>query len=209
MVNLSKEPATKAQLVNNLDLLRIVVAGKVELDDNDYGLCPFHDERTKSFHLFKATSGRARFHCFGCGASGDIFNYLQLSDKLGFNQAINKLSNLLQREVSTEKSSPSLSSPRGPENIVDETGISRFCENDCQKYIDLRKDYNLLLLENEALRAATNIDRFRPINELSTSKDIAEWVVRTCEMFGTTIATAYRVAGLFVQGLNRDDKKTE
>lgn len=60
-------PVTKDQIVQSLDLLRIVVREKVELDKDDYGLCPFHDDKGPSFHLFTAKSGRARFHCFGCG----------------------------------------------------------------------------------------------------------------------------------------------
>ncbi len=37
------------------------------------GLCPLHSERSPSFTIF---AGGAKFHCFGCGASGDIFDYL-------------------------------------------------------------------------------------------------------------------------------------
>lgn len=33
-------------------------------------------------------------------------------------------------------------------------------------------------------------------------KELAEWVVQTCLMFGTTVATAYKVAGLFLEALS-------
>jgi DNA primase len=36
--------------------------------------CPFHADRSPSFTIF---SGGQRFHCFGCGASGDVLDYLQ------------------------------------------------------------------------------------------------------------------------------------
>jgi len=35
-----------------------------------WACCPFHREKTPSFHC---DDGRGRYHCFGCGASGDIF----------------------------------------------------------------------------------------------------------------------------------------
>ncbi len=38
------------------------------------GLCPLHSERSPSFTIF---AGGERFHCFGCGASGDVFDYLR------------------------------------------------------------------------------------------------------------------------------------
>jgi DNA primase len=39
------------------------------------GLCAFHREKTPSFHVSDAMG---RFKCFGCGASGDIFDFLML-----------------------------------------------------------------------------------------------------------------------------------
>jgi hypothetical protein len=194
-----REAVGTERLTKSLDLLRIVVAEKVSLNDSDFGLCPFHEEKTPSFHLFMAKSGRARFHCFGCGASGDIFNYLKTSDKLGYHEAINKLGEMLQREILPDsKSGPG--SVALPEQPASRVGI---CEQDCQVYINLREDYELLLEENEVLRETANIADFQPINELSSDKRIAEWVVGTCELFGTSTSTAYRIAGLFVQGIGK------
>jgi hypothetical protein len=195
-----REAVGTERLTKSLDLLRVVVAEKVDLDGNDYGLCPFHEEKTKSFHLFMAKSGRARFHCFGCGAGGDIFNYLKTSDKLGYHEAINKLGELLQREiVSDSKSGPlSVSLPEQPARRFQDQ------EQDLNPYIaQLREDYDLLLLENEALRVKLNLPDFQPVNELSQDQKIAEWVVGTCLLFGTTPSTAYRIAGLFLQGLEK------
>ncbi|TCS05246.1 CHC2 zinc finger domain-containing protein [Rhizobium sp. BK418] len=39
--------------------------------------CPFHAEKTPSFTIFRAQDGIERFHCFGCGASGDILDFVQ------------------------------------------------------------------------------------------------------------------------------------
>jgi DNA primase len=52
------------------------------------GLCPFHTERTPSFHV---TPGDNFFHCFGCGASGDLYDFLQRVEGLDFPEAVESL----------------------------------------------------------------------------------------------------------------------
>lgn len=52
------------------------------------GLCPFHGEKTPSFHVNRE---KGFFHCFGCGVGGDVFKFLELHDKLGFNDAVTQL----------------------------------------------------------------------------------------------------------------------
>jgi len=164
-----EDPINKDRIVRSLDLLRIVVQEKVPLDDADFGLCPFHEEKTPSFHIFKASSGRARFHCFGCGVGGDIFNYLRAADNIGFSSAVFKLSTVLNREIDTTKIQPVTSSSRAPEWTarVAPDQITPFCERDCGKYKALREDYNILLEENDILRERLGLGEFRPSNESS------------------------------------------
>ena len=161
------EPEDKDKIVRSLDLLRLIVLEKVKLNSNDFGLCPFHDEKTPSFHIFLAKSNRARFHCFGCGAQGDIFNYLRLVDNLGFGASIAKLSALLGRQIIVkDKSSYSFLSPESRLTPALSAEFPEpFCERDCEKYLKLREDYNLLLAENESLRKKLGLDEFRPSNE--------------------------------------------
>jgi DNA primase len=52
------------------------------------GLCPFHSEKTPSFHV---NPQKAFFHCFGCGVGGDVFKFLELHEKVGFQDAIRML----------------------------------------------------------------------------------------------------------------------
>jgi DNA primase len=52
------------------------------------GLCPFHAEKTPSFHVHP---DKGFFHCFGCGVGGDVFKFLELHEKLGFPEAVRML----------------------------------------------------------------------------------------------------------------------
>ena len=52
------------------------------------GLCPFHGEKTPSFHV---DPEKGFFHCFGCNAGGDVFKFLELHEKVGFADAVRML----------------------------------------------------------------------------------------------------------------------
>lgn len=52
------------------------------------GLCPFHSEKTPSFHVNR---DKGFFHCFGCGAGGDVFKFLELQERMGFQDAVRHL----------------------------------------------------------------------------------------------------------------------
>ena len=53
-----------------------------------WACCPFHHEKTPSFH---ADDRRGRYHCFGCKASGDIFRFLTEKEGLSFPEAVERL----------------------------------------------------------------------------------------------------------------------
>jgi DNA primase len=52
------------------------------------GCCPFHKEKTPSFHV---NAERGRFHCFGCHADGDAIDFLQRAHGLKFDEALKEL----------------------------------------------------------------------------------------------------------------------
>ena len=75
-------------LKQQADIVRIVgdyVKLKKAGAQNFTGLCPFHDEKTPSFgvHVTKQF-----FHCFGCGASGDVFAFVQKIENISFPEAV-------------------------------------------------------------------------------------------------------------------------
>src|SRR3954463_10074309 len=52
------------------------------------GLCPFHDERSPSFHVRPQVG---LWHCFGCQEGGDVISFVQKIDGLGFTEAVEYL----------------------------------------------------------------------------------------------------------------------
>ncbi len=56
-----------------------------------WACCPFHNEKTPSFH---ADDRRGRYHCFSCGASGDHFRFLTETTGASFPEAVEKLANM-------------------------------------------------------------------------------------------------------------------
>jgi DNA primase len=52
------------------------------------GLCPFHHEKTPSFYVVE---DKSFFHCFGCGAHGDVVGFVMRADNLDFIEAVEKL----------------------------------------------------------------------------------------------------------------------
>lgn len=60
------------------------------------GLCPFHKEKTPSFHV---NEERGFYHCFGCGASGDAFKFVMETEGLSFIEAVRRLADRAGIEV--------------------------------------------------------------------------------------------------------------
>ena len=53
-----------------------------------WACCPFHNEKSPSFH---ADDRKGRYHCFGCKVSGDIFTFLTEKEGLSFPEAVERL----------------------------------------------------------------------------------------------------------------------
>ena len=77
------------------DIVRIVgeyVKLKKSGAQNYSGLCPFHQEKTPSFSVHAT---RQFFHCFGCGASGDVFTFVQKIENITFPEALRSIAGKL------------------------------------------------------------------------------------------------------------------
>ena len=72
------------------------------------GLCPFHDEKSPSFHV---TPSKGYFHCFGCQTGGDAISFLMKIDHLTFTETVERLAERIGYTLRYEESG---STPSGP-----------------------------------------------------------------------------------------------
>jgi DNA primase len=72
------------------------------------GLCPFHDEKSPSFHV---TPSKGYFHCFGCQTGGDAISFLMKIDHLTFTETVERLAERIGYTLRYEESG---SAPTGP-----------------------------------------------------------------------------------------------
>ncbi|AEF39668.1 DNA primase [Hoyosella subflava] len=74
------------------------------------GLCPFHDEKTPSFHV---RPSHGHFHCFGCGEGGDIYSFLQKIEHISFAEAVEQLADRSGYRITYEGGGTSVQRDRG------------------------------------------------------------------------------------------------
>ena len=74
------------------------------------GLCPFHDEKTPSFHV---TPSRGYFHCFGCQTGGDVIAFMMKIDHLTFTETIERLAERIGYQLTYEQGSGAAKAPAG------------------------------------------------------------------------------------------------
>jgi len=99
-------PAETIEQIREQNDIVTVVGEYVSLKqsgDNHFGLCPFHGEKTPSFSV---NSSKQFFYCFGCGAGGNVFNFLMRIEGLGFTAAVHRLAGRIGIEIEEEQLSP-------------------------------------------------------------------------------------------------------
>jgi DNA primase len=69
-----------------------------------FGLCPFHQEKTPSFHVDPA---RGFYHCFGCNEGGNVFSFIMKMDRVSFPEAVKMLAAKANIDISIEQSTES------------------------------------------------------------------------------------------------------
>src|SRR6201995_956301 len=74
-----------------------------------FGLCPFHDERTESFHV---RPDEKHYHCFGCQESGDPFDFVMQTEGLDFKSAMEALADRFGVQLETEDEDPGAAARR-------------------------------------------------------------------------------------------------
>ncbi|GAA1117867.1 DNA primase [Nesterenkonia jeotgali] len=110
------------------------------------GLCPFHDERSPSFHIRPQVG---TFHCFGCGESGDVIAFLMGMDHTSFQETVEKLAGRVGIELRYEDGG------KGP----DKAEIGRR-----QRLLDAHK------IADEFFQAALQSPEAQPAREMLTGR---------------------------------------
>ncbi|MGV9542440.1 DNA primase [Nocardia beijingensis] len=92
------------------DVVGEYVALKRAGADSMKGLCPFHDEKSPSFHV---RPNHGLFHCFGCGEGGDVFAFLQKIEHVGFVESVEQLADRIGYRINYEGGGTSVQRDRG------------------------------------------------------------------------------------------------
>lgn len=101
-------PEEKLSEIRNTANITDIISERVVLKNtgkDHVGLCPFHSEKTPSFTVSPV---KQIFHCFGCGAGGDVFSFLMKYEGIGFSEAVQSLArrygiNLPERKMSASQ----------------------------------------------------------------------------------------------------------
>ncbi|MCX2930972.1 DNA primase [Mycobacterium sp. CVI_P3] len=78
--------------------------------DSLKGLCPFHDEKSPSFHV---RPNHGHFHCFGCGEGGDVYAFVQKIEHVSFVEAVEMLADRIGYTVTYSGGGTSVQRDRG------------------------------------------------------------------------------------------------
>lgn len=116
------------------------------------GRCPFHEDRAPSLVVYPETRS---FYCFGCGAGGDVIDFVRRADDVGFREAIDRLGGRPE-----QPSAPAVRTPAPPRLSLDDRLIlSAACE-----------------LYHETLMRAPEPQRYL------RERGVPAWVVRQCRV---------------------------
>jgi DNA primase len=130
-----RQAADIVEFVNQVTPLKL--AGK-----SYKGLCPFHREKTPSFHVDR---GKGLFYCFGCGAGGDVFKFLALTERFTFPEAVEHVAARVGIELPRRRKASQRESDKDDLlELLDEASeafhqaLLHFGDNPAQRYLQKR-----------------------------------------------------------------------
>ena len=114
------EKETIERIKTSVDLKSLVESRGIELKKNGkgwFGLCPFHDDKTPSLSV---TPSKNEWHCFGCGAGGDVIRFVEMFDRVDFKEAVKRLggSDVEKTAVKIKKEDPGSETDTRPYQAV-------------------------------------------------------------------------------------------
>ena len=104
------------------------------------GLCPFHREKTPSFHVDR---DKGLFYCFGCGTGGDIFKFLTLTERFTFPEAVEHVASRVGIDLPRRKRTSRETDKDDLLEVIDEASEAfhqslGWGDNPAKKYLDER-----------------------------------------------------------------------
>lgn len=133
-------------VVNSADIVSVVgeYTKLVSRGNGDFwGCCPFHGEKTASFHV---DSEKKFYHCFGCGAGGNVVKFVEEQEKLSFPEAVEFLAKRFGIPVKYEAGGASRPDP-----------LVKLREEYIELYERTASMFHYLLTETEQGKFALNI----------------------------------------------------
>lgn len=85
------EEFEKDRIKDTVDIVSLIRSYGIDLEEKGsswMGLCPFHEDRNPSFSVDRE---KGLFHCFGCGAGGDVFDFVMAKEGVEFKEALSIL----------------------------------------------------------------------------------------------------------------------
>ena len=96
----------------------------VKKGQNYWGCCPFHNEKTPSFSV---NEEKGFYHCFGCGAHGDIISFTMNTEHVEFKTALQELADMAGIKMPTVQQ-------KSPARVAAENSYFDICEKACSEY---------------------------------------------------------------------------
>lgn len=169
---------------------------KTNAGRGDYwACCPFHGEKTPSFHC---EDRKGRYHCFGCGVSGDHFRFLMELDGTAFNEAVQQVADIAgiplpAPDPETERRE------RERHNLFDVMELAtRFFQEQLQSAAGARaraylRDRGLTGRTIETFRLGFAPDSRNALKEFLASKGVAREQIEACGLVvhGSDIPVSY------------------
>lgn len=84
---------TKEEIKERYSMRDILDRYQIKTNKKGFALCPFHKEKTPSMKI-----DRNRYHCFGCGEDGDIFEFVQRMEGISFKEAFLSLGGIYEED---------------------------------------------------------------------------------------------------------------
>lgn len=85
---------TRDELKQNISMAELIRQYGIHIDRNNFCCCPFHKEKTGSMKIYKAS-----YHCFGCGANGDVFSFVMRMENCDFKTAFKNLGGTYEKST--------------------------------------------------------------------------------------------------------------